>query len=138
MPLRGGPLEILFPGVQVSAKPIDSEWMRFEQLSGGQQAIVSVALNLSFQVTRHQPSPRLVPLRAASPAAKHSSLLQTKGCSSSHDTSTLSYQARENASICLFDEIDAALDTQRTQALARHVAARQGSQAIFVSHRPPM
>ena len=50
----------------------------------------------------------------------------------------LSFQARECASLCLFDEIDAALDTQRTQALAHHIAARRGSQAIFVSHRPPM
>jgi len=88
--------QILFAeGVQVSAKPADSEWMRFDQLSGGQQAIVAVALNLSFQV-------------------------------------------RQSASLCIFDEIDAALDTQRTQELARHVAARVGSQAIFVSHRPSM
>ena len=46
----------------------------FPLWQGGQQAIVSVALNLSFQ-TRH------------------------------------------SAAICIFDEIDAALDTQRTQAL---------------------
>ena len=69
--------------------------MRFEQLSGGQQAVVSVALNLAFQ-------------------------------------------SRQPSTLCIFDEIDAALDTQRTQALANHVAGRAGCQAIFVSHRPPM
>ena len=36
---------------------------------------------------------------------------------------------------CLFDEIDAALDVQKTQALARHMAASRGVQCIFVSHR---
>ena len=30
---------------------------------------------------------------------------------------------------------DAALDTQRTQALAQFVAKRRASQSIFVSHR---
>lgn len=38
----------------------------------------------------------------------------------------------------LFDEIDAALDTQRTQALANHVKRRGRSQTLFVSHRPQM
>lgn len=47
-------------------------------------------------------------------------------------------QVRQTASLCIFDEVDAALDTQRAQALARYVASREGSQAVFVSHRPPM
>ena len=38
----------------------------------------------------------------------------------------------------LFDEIDAALDTQRTQALAQHMLAEKGAQSIFVSHRQPL
>ena len=35
----------------------------------------------------------------------------------------------------LFDEIDAALDTQKVRALAEHVRARAAGQTVFVSHR---
>jgi len=37
-------------GVSVHAKPPAAEWVRFEQLSGGQQALVAVALQLACQV----------------------------------------------------------------------------------------
>ena len=84
---------ILFTeGVGIAVKPPRAEWTRFEMLSGGQQALVAVALNLSL-----------------------------------HEA--------DGAPFCLFDEIDAALDTQRVQALAEHVRSRNGSQSIFVSHR---
>ena len=46
-------------------------------------------------------------------------------------------EALASSPFCIFDEIDAALDTQRTQALATHVAARN-TQSIFVSHRPQL
>eukprot|EP00964_Phaeocystis_antarctica_P156781 scaffold126637_cov51-Phaeocystis_antarctica.AAC.3 len=36
-------------GVSVHAKPPAAEWVRFEQLSGGQQALVAVALQLACQ-----------------------------------------------------------------------------------------
>ena len=41
----------------------------------------------------------------------------------------------DGAPLVLFDEIDAALDTQRVSALAAHVAVRKGAQSVFVSHR---
>ena len=87
---------ILFSeGVSIAVKPPKAEWTSFEQLSGGQQALVSVALNLSL-----------------------------------HDFD------REAASpFVLFDEIDAALDTQKVAALAKLVKARDSGQTIFVSHR---
>ena len=69
--------------------------MRFEQLSGGQQALVAVALQLACQ------------------------------------------EALASSPFCIFDEIDAALDTQRVQALAKFVTARS-RQSVFVSHRPQL
>ena len=84
---------ILFTeGVSIVAKPPRAEWSRFEQLSGGQQALVAVALNLALHEADSSP-------------------------------------------FCLFDEIDAALDTERVQALAKHVRTRVSSQTLFVSHR---
>ena len=84
---------ILFTeGVGILVKPPRAEWTRFDQLSGGQQALVAVALNLSL-----------------------------------HEA--------DGAPFCLFDEIDAALDTQRVQALAHHVCSKGSTQCVFVSHR---
>lgn len=84
---------ILFAeGVTFAVRPPRAEWTRFEQLSGGQQALVAVALNLCLHEVDASP-------------------------------------------FCLFDEIDAALDTQRVQALADHVVQRTFSQTLFVSHR---
>lgn len=41
----------------------------------------------------------------------------------------------DGAPFCIFDEIDAALDTQRVHALAQHVRSRASSQTLFISHR---
>ena len=86
------PAVLLAEGVGIAVRPARAEWTRFEQLSGGQQALVAVALNLSL-----------------------------------HEA--------DGAPFCLFDEIDAALDSQRVHALAAHVRARKSSQSVFVSHR---
>ena len=84
---------ILFAeGVRLSVRLPQGEWTRFEGLSGGQQALVAVALNLA--------------LREA-----------------------------DGAPLVLFDEIDAALDTQRVHALAQYVQRKGGAQTVFVSHR---
>jgi chromosome segregation ATPase len=82
-------------GVSIRARPPRSEWEHFEALSGGQKALVAVALQLSLHP----------------PGAPHP---------------------------CFYDEVDAALDTRRTRALAELVAARPGAQSVFVSHRPEM
>jgi chromosome segregation protein len=84
---------ILFTeGISIAVQPPHAEWTRFETLSGGQQALVAVALNLSL-----------------------------------HEA--------DGGAICLFDEIDAALDSQRVKALADHVCTRKETQSVFVSHR---
>lgn len=82
-------------GVSIRVRPPRSEWEHFETLSGGQKALVAVALQLSLHP----------------PGAPHP---------------------------CFYDEVDAALDTRRTRALADLVGARPGAQSIFVSHRPEM
>ena len=78
--------------VSIAVKPPHAEWSRFESLSGGQKALVAVALTLSL-----------------------------------HEI--------DAAPFCLFDEVDAALDTQRVQALANHMRRHSTSQSLFVSHR---
>jgi len=88
------PAALFAEGISVLAKPPRSEWTRFEQLSGGQKALVAVALQLALQT----------------PGSQHT---------------------------VLFDEIDAALDSRRTQALAAYIRA-QSFQSIFISHRPQM
>ena len=87
------PQAILFSeGVRIAVKLPHGEWTRFETLSGGQKALVAVALNMAL-----------------------------------HEA--------DGAPLVLFDEIDAALDTQRVHALAAYVRARAASQTVFVSHR---
>ena len=86
------PAILFVEGVRIAVKLPQGEWTRFEGLSGGQQALVAVALNLA--------------LREA-----------------------------DGASLVLFDEIDAALDTQRVQALADYVRQKSSVQTVFVSHR---
>jgi len=87
---------ILFAeGVSLAVKPPRAEWTRFESLSGGQQALVAVALTLALHELDEDHA----------------------------------------AAFVLFDEIDAALDTHKVQALAEHVATRRNGQALFVSHR---
>ncbi|EOD07160.1 hypothetical protein EMIHUDRAFT_448505 [Emiliania huxleyi CCMP1516] len=89
------PAVLFEEGVSIRARPPQSEWSHFEELSGGQKALVAVALQLAL----HPPD-------------------------ASHP--------------CLYDEVDAALDTRRTKALADFMAQREGAQSIFVSHRPEL
>ena len=76
---------ILFSeGVAIAVKPPRAEWSRLEQLSGGQQALVAVALNLSLHQV-HMPAlfcsvlPRIVSLSFGSRAIEFARCVAAPG-----------------------------------------------------------
>jgi len=116
---------ILFAeGVSIAVKPPHGEWTRFEILSGGQQALVAVALTMALQegtyLERH----------AEREAGERTALSEGYAIEGGGEVSDASPPP-----FVLFDEIDAALDTQKVRALAEHVRARAAGQTVFVSHR---
>ena len=115
---------ILFAeGVSIAVKPPHGEWTRFEILSGGQQALVAVALTMALQegtyLERH----------VERDAGERTALSEGYAIEGGGEADA------SPPPFVLFDEIDAALDTQKVRALAEHVRARAAGQTVFVSHR---
>lgn len=120
---------ILFAeGVSIAVKPPHGEWTRFEMLSGGQQALVAVALTMALQEGTYLE--RHVEREAGERTALSEGYAIEGGSEGGGEVSDASPPP-----FVLFDEIDAALDTQKVRALAEHVRARAAGQTVFVSHR---
>ena len=119
---------ILFAeGVSIAVKPPHGEWTRFEILSGGQQALVAVALTMALQEGTY------LERRVEHEAGERAEM--SEGSAAEWGSEGVGEADNPPPPFVLFDEIDAALDTHKVRALAEHVRARAAGQTVFVSHR---
>ena len=104
---------ILFAeGVSIAVKPPHGEWTRFEILSGGQQALVAVALTMALQEGTY------LERRVEHEAGERAEM--SEGSAAEWGSEGVGEADNPPPPFVLLDEIDAALDTHKVRALAEH------------------